>query len=485
MNSWIAVGNAFPLRNAAVAAGLIFFLMAGPLVAQAPVESADQVDRYVLEEMRNRQIPGLALAVVKDGVVVKSRGYGLADVERNVPVTPETRFNIASVDKQFTATLVMMLVEEGKLALEDEISKHLSGDPRAWKGIRIRHLLSHTSGLSDDWVETVRGREFFNYTTKELYDHARTVPLIFRPGTGWSYSDQGFFLLCLLVERVAGKPYHDVLRERILGPLGMTGVTVWEPKQVISNRASGYILDGGKLYRNRREIEYGLWNDLLLTTADLVKWDAALYTEKLLRKSSLEQMWTPARLNNGQPVRFRGAFRSYGFGWVLDTFRGHRIISHGGYTGVNIWRMPDDRTAVIVLTNLDRPSDSNPHGLANGVAGFYVPGASWLAMQPKSDAAPESTGKLREELLRLQAGKSDAALYAPEFETRFRKALTQDIHADLKLLGDFKSLAYLDQEVRDGGRLLYYRAEFARGRYFLRIFLDAAGRIAGMQGDRI
>lgn len=485
MNVRIAIGKAFSLRTLAVAAMIIFFLLAGPLAAQAPVEPADEVDRYVLEEMRNRQIPGLALAVVKDGVVVKSRGYGLADVERKVPVTPDTRFNIASVDKQFTATLVMMLVEEGKLNLEDEIGKHLPNASRAWKGIRIRHMLSHTAGLSDDWVETVRGREFFNYTTQQLYDHARTVPLIFRPGASWAYSDQGFFLLCLLVERVAGKPYHDVLRERILDPLGMTGVTVWEPKQVIANRASGYILDRGKLYRNRREIEYGLWNDLLLTTADLVKWDAALYTEKLLRKSSLQQMWTATRLNNGQPVRFRGGFRSYGFGWLVDTFRGHRIISHGGYTGVNIWRMPDDRTTVIVLTNLDRPSGSNPHGLANGVAGFYVPGASWLAMQPRADTAPEFTHRLRGELLRLQTGQSDKTLYAPEFGMYFHKAITGEIHVDLKSLGDFKSLAFLDQEVQGGGRLLYYRAEFARGRYFLRILLDAAGKIAGMQGDPV
>jgi D-alanyl-D-alanine carboxypeptidase len=471
--------------NFALVGSVAFFLLAGAATAQAPAEGTDEVDRYVLEEMRNRQIPGLALAVVKDGVVVKNRGYGLADVERNVPVTPETRFNIASVDKQLTAALVMMLVEEGKLSLEDEISRHLPGAPRSWKGIRIRHLLSHTSGLSDDWVETHRGREFFNYATKGLYDHARQVKPIFRPGAGWSYSDQGFFLLCMIVERTSGKPYHDVLRERILAPLGMTGVVVWEPKQVIPNRASGYILEDGKLYRNRREIDYGLWNDLLLTTADLVKWDAALYTEKLLKKSSLEQMWTPVRLNDGQPVRFRGAFRSYGFGWVLDTFRGHRIISHGGYTGVNIWRMPGGRTTVIVLTNLDRPSGSNPHGLANGVAGFYVPGASWLAMQPKPDAAPEFTARLREELLRLQQGKSDASLYAPDFAAQFHKALTHDMHADLKLLGDFKSLAYLDSEARDGGRLLYYRAEFARGRCFLRVLVDAAGRIAGMQGDRV
>lgn len=464
---------------------LASFGPAQPARAQSADESADEVDRYVLEEMQKRRIPGLALAVVKDGVVVKNKGYGLADVERNVPVRPETRFNIASVDKQFTATLVMMLAEEGKLHLDDEIRKHLPNAPRTWKDIRIRHLLSHTAGLSDDWVETVNDRAFFDYTTQQIYDHARKVPLIFQPGTSWAYSDQGFFLLCMIVERVAGKPYHDFLRERILAPLEMNGVVVWEPKQVIANRASGYILQDGTLYRNRREIDYGLWNDLLLTTDDLVKLDAALYTEKLLKKASLDQMWTPVRLANGEAVRFAGAMRSYGFGWVVDSFRGHRILSHGGYTGVNIWRMPDDRTTVIVLTNLDRPSGSNPHGLASGIAGFYVPGASWLAMEAKTDPVPEFTSKLQNELLRLQKGESDKALYAPEYAKKFHRAVSGSAHADLRTLGALRSLAFLDQESENGQRLLYYRAEFEGGRYFVRVLLDDAGKIIGVQGDRV
>lgn len=453
--------------------------------AQGAPPPSDDVDRYIFEEMQKRGIPGLALAVVQDGVVVKNRGYGLAQVENQVPVTPETRFNIASVDKQFTATLVMMLAEEGKLSIEDEIGRHLPEPPAAWKGIRIRHLLSHTGGLAENWLENINGRYFFDYSTQQLYDHARTVPPKFAPGTDWSYSDQGFFLLCMIVERVAGKPYHDFLRERILGPLEMTGVTVWEPRQVIPNRASGYTLREGKLYRNRREIDYSLWNDLLLTTGDLVKLDAALYTEKLLKKSSLDRMWTPAQLNNGEPVRFSGSMRSYGFGWVVDRFRGHRIISHGGYTGVNIWRMPDDRVTVIVLTNLDRPSGSNPHGLAQGVAGFYVPGVSWLAMPPKADPRPGFSAKLREELPRWLEGQSDESLYSADFVKKSHRAFVASSRAEMRRLGAFRSLAFLDEEATPAGRLLYLRAEFAGGCVFLRILLDASGKIADIQGDRV
>lgn len=463
----------------------LLFVIALSAAAQVVEVPRDDVDRYIFEEMEKRRIPGLALAVVKDGVVVKNRGYGLADVERSVPVTPESRFNIASVDKQFTATLVMMLAEEGKLTLDDEIGKHLPDPPATWKGIRIRHLLSHTGGLADDWLETVGDRYFFDYSTQQLYEHARTVPPKFPPGTDWSYSDQGFFLLCMIVERVAGKPYHDFLRQRILDPLQMTGVTVWEPRQVIPNRASGYILRDGKLYRNRREIDYGLWNDLLLTTSDLVKLDAALYTEKLLKKSSLDQMWTAARLNSGEPVRFSGSMRSYGFGWVVDSFRGHRILSHGGYTGVNIWRMPDDRVTVIVLTNLDRPSGSNPHGLAQGVAGFYVPGVSWLAMKPKKDPSAEFSSRLRDELQRLQKGESKEDLYSADFVRKFHRAFVAGAHSETRRLGEFRSLAFLDEEPASAGRLLYLRAEFDRGRYFLRVLLDQAGKIADVQGDRV
>jgi D-alanyl-D-alanine carboxypeptidase len=452
---------------------------------QSAPDPRDDVDRYIFEEMHQRGIPGLALAVVKDGVLVKNRGYGLAQVENQVPVTPETRFNIASVDKQFTATLVMMLAEEGKLSIEDEIGQHLPDPPAAWKGIRIRHLLSHTGGLADNWLENVNGRYFFDYSTQQLYEHARTVPPKFAPGTDWSYSDQGFFLLCMIVERVAGRPYHDFLRERILDPLQMTGVTVWEPRQVIPNRASGYTLRDGKLYRNRREIDYSLWNDLLLTTGDLVKLDAALYTEKLLTKASLDRMWTPARLNNGELVRFSGSMRSYGFGWVVDRFRGHRIISHGGYTGVNIWRMPEDRVTVIVLTNLDRPSGSNPHGLAQGVAGFYVPGVSWLAMQPAADPSPEFSRKLHEEVQRWPDGQSDETLYAPDFVKKSHQAFVASSRSEMRRLGAFRSLAFLDEEATPAGRLLYFRAEFKSGRLFLRVLLDASGKIADIQGDRV
>lgn len=464
---------------------LLVCTLASSSAAQAPENVSEAVDRYLAAEMQQRRIPGLALAVVKDGAVIKAQGYGFADLEHDVRVTPDTRFCIASVDKQFTATLVMMLAEEGKLGLDDPIRKHIPKAPPAWRAIRIRHLLTHTSGLRNDFLPLHRGVELTDYTTQQIFAHAFTLPLDFRPGTRWNYSDLGYLTLCLLVETVAGKPYHDVLRERILAPLGMDGVVVWKQKEIIKHRASGYAIEDGKLVHNRRVAEFELWDDLLLSVGDLAKWDAALYTEKLLKKSSLDQMWTPATLNDASTVHMRGLFRSYGFGWMLDTFRGHRVIVHTGYTGVCIWRFPDDRTTVIVLTNLDGPSGSNPISLAHAVAGLYVPGASWLALKPKSDPDPALTAALREELLRIQKGQPDAKRYAPAYAAEFRATLARAAHAELKNLGSLESFTFLDSELQGERRLLYFRAGFAKGRYFLRVLLDQDGRIARLQPDRL
>src|ERR1051326_5229947 len=336
------------------------------LLTAACIAHADKVDDYIKDEMQKQHIPGLSLAVVREGKIVKAKGYGLANLEWNVAVTPETLFQSGSVGKQFTATAVMMLVEEGKIGLEDRISKYLEGTPEAWKEITIRHLLTHTSGVGDVY-STLDLRQ--DYTEEALLKKAASVPVKFAPGEKWEYSNTGYVLLGILIHKVAGKFYGDFLKERIFTPLGMTTARNISEEDIIPHRAAGYRLAKGEL-KNQEWVSPTLNTtadgSLYLTALDMAKWDGALYTERLLKKASLEQMWTPVKLNNGKTF-------GYGFGWGLGEVNGHRLIEHGGawqgFLSI-ISRYVEDKTSVIVFVNT---ANANPGKIAHTVAGLYLP----------------------------------------------------------------------------------------------------------------
>ena len=330
---------------------------------------ADDVDDYVRAEMERQHIPGLALAVVRDGQLEKTAAYGLANVELNVPVRPDTVFQIQSVTKTFTATAVMMLVEEGKLALDDKITKHLSNLPPNWQEVTVRHLLTHTSGIKD----------FINEPTMDLrkdiqpgdvIESLQKLPLNFQPGEEYAYSNTGYHLLAMILHKLTGKLWGDLLRERISDPLGMNDTRVISLSDIITNRASGYVWEDGRL-KNGRFIAPTILayagGGLRSTVLDLAKWDAALATEKLLKRSTLDQMWTPARLNNG-------SHSDYGFGWGVTSHLGHRLVSHTGShaTGFKsvLARFVNDQLTVIVLTN---QRAANQMDIAKGVAASCLP----------------------------------------------------------------------------------------------------------------
>jgi CubicO group peptidase (beta-lactamase class C family) len=336
-------------------------------VASSVSAQSDKVDEYVKSEMQKRNIPGLSLAVVRGGEILHAKGYGLSNVELSVAASPETIYQSGSVGKQFTATLVMMLVEEGKLSLDDRIGKHIAGAPDIWKNITLRHLLTHTSGLSNSLYQKIDMRR--DYTEDELVQEIAALPLDFQPGEKWNYSNPGYVMLGILVHKVTGKFYGDLLREKIFAPLGMTTARIIDEADIILNRAAGYRLVDGAL-KNQEWVAPKLNTTadgaLYLTVLDMAKWDAALSTEKLLKKASLDLMWTAAKLNGGKTV-------PYGFGWMFADVRGHRVIQHGGaWQGfsTHIARYVDKKLTVIVLTNLaGAPAPS----IAAGVAGLYEP----------------------------------------------------------------------------------------------------------------
>ena len=317
--------------------------------------------------MQRQHIPGLSLLVAKSGKIIRAEGFGLANVELQVPVKPETVFQSGSVGKQFTATAVMMLVEEGKIGLDEPLTKFFADAPPAWKAVTIRELLSHTAGFGD-YPKDFNFRK--DWTEDELLKLVESIPLAYEPGTKWEYSNLGYLTLGIVIHRVTGEFYGDFLQQRIFRPLGMSSTRIISEADIVPNRAAGYRLVKGEL-KNQEWVAPAMNTtadgSLYVTTLDLAKWDAALYTEKLLKRSSLDLMWTPVKLKNGEPNKGH-----YGFGWFIDDRNGHRCIHHdGSWQGFEtaIDRYVDDHLTVVALTNL---SGAEPGKITQHVAEMYL-----------------------------------------------------------------------------------------------------------------
>ena len=348
---------------------LALLALIGTWSVAVAAQTPDAVDEYIHSEMDKQHIPGLALLVSRGGQPIRTQGYGLANVELQVPVKPETIFQSGSVGKQFTATAVMMLVEEGKVGLEDPLTKYFPDAPATWKQVTVRELLSHTAGFTD-YPKDFDLRK--DYSEAELLKIVEGIPLAYAPGTSWSYSNLGYLTLGILIHKVTGEFYGDFLQERIFRPLEMRTTRIINEADIIPNRSAGYRLLKGEL-KNQEWVSPTLNTtadgSLYFSILDLAKWDAALYTEKFLKRSSLEQMWTVAKLNNGQPNS-----GSYGFAWFIRDKNGRHIIGHEGqWQGFEtcILRHVDDKLTVVVLTNL---GDAKPEGIADGVAELYLGG---------------------------------------------------------------------------------------------------------------
>ncbi len=359
----LSVAQMYPHKRTSVILALIL-LLSTTCLAQDSLEQ--KIDEYLRTQMQAQQIPGVALAVVRDGKIVLARGYGLANVEHQVPVKPETIFQSGSTGKQFTATAVMMLVEEGKLSLDDKMTKYFTDAPESWNSITVRHLLTHTSGMTDYPADFDLRRD---YTEDDLLQRIKAIPLAFKPGEKWSYSNLAYVTLGILIHKVSGKFYGDFLQERIFKPLDMSTARIISEADIIPNRAAGYRVANGHL-KNQDWVSPSLNTTadgaLYMTIYDMAKWDAALYTEKLLKQSSLEQMWTKVKLNDGKTA-------AYGFGWGLSEVRGHRIIEHGGaWQGfkAHISRYVDDKLTIILFANQAR---ANQTKLARDIAAIINP----------------------------------------------------------------------------------------------------------------
>jgi CubicO group peptidase (beta-lactamase class C family) len=459
------------------------------LVLAAVRLGADDIDDYVNAQKERQRIPGLSVAICRAGRLARAAGYGLANVELAAPATPETVYQSGSLGKQFAATAVMMLVEEGRLRLDDPITRFFPGAPDWWKGATVRNLLTHTSGIPDWGEKEIDYRR--DYTEEELAKVAMSLPPDFAPGTQWSYSNTGYVLLGIIVRTASGKFYGDLLEERVFGPLGMTATRVISEADIVKNRAAGYRLEKDAL-KNQEWVSPTLNTtadgSLYLTALDLARWDAALYGDALLPRARLQQMWTPVRLANG-------ATFPYGFGWSVEEQRGSPNIEHGGsWQGfrTHIARYLDQKLTVIVLANL---AEARPEVIAHGIAGLVEPS---LRRPGPRDARPdpdeERTRSLKAVLDAWGSGRPSprmaAGLRAASSGTPREKSSRE---RTAERCGKMTALTYLDEDEVDGrgldrrgekvARILYYGLLTADAAYTYRFHLNAAGEVVDFSSE--
>lgn len=436
---------------------------------------ADSADDYLRAQMAQRHIPGLSVAVMQGGKVVKMQAYGAASLAPDRPATPDTVFNLASLTKQFTAAAVLKLAQDGKLGVDDEAARYVAGWPARWKGITVRQLLNQTTGIPN-FLETIPPGDYGkSYSTRGFLEAAASVPLLFAPGTQFAYSNTNYHLLALVVEKASGRPYGVYLHDTFFGPLGMTHTRLGDSRGSDPSRARGYGWDGARYVPDTLVIDPSLdFGDrgILSTAPDLVKWNAAL-DGGLLSPASKAVLWTPPALPGG-------AQTDYAAGWFAQTVGGHRLLWHNGVLPFSfsaaLMRFPDDRLSVVLLANSLKPADllSLPaYSLTLGLAKLYLPDLA-KADAGIPDPDPGTAALVKTVSAQIAADKLDPGLFAPALRAALTPQAVAPAHALLAPLGPLTSLVLL---ARDAGGTFLYRALYGLVAVRWLIAVDAGHKI--------
>lgn len=351
--------DCYRLRHVSARKALLALIaVTGTVTAQNAPDLAAKANAYI----KAAGIQGSVL-LAKNGKVILAKGYGLANMELDVPNTPATIFRLGSITKQFTAAAVLQLQEKGKLNVSDLISKYIPDTPAAWNSVTIRHLLTHTSGIpsyTDEIGYQAHMREQSG-PPPEFINRFRDRPLEFLPGERFHYDNSGYFLLGVIVEQVSGMKYEDYLRKNIFEPLQMTSTGYDWPATILKDRASGYSKSADGKQINAEFLDMGqpyAAGSLYSTVLDLYKWDRALYTTRVLSAQSIEAAFTPGKFDWAEGIK-------YGYGWGIAQVHGHKTVGHGG--GINgfstvIWRAIEEDAVSIVLSNSDAGSNVGKAG---------------------------------------------------------------------------------------------------------------------------
>lgn len=398
---------------------LPMLLTAAVQVSPAPA-TLDSIDRYVRSEVARQRIPGLSMAVLRGDSLLLARGWGEATVEHHVPAADSTIYQSGSVGKQFTSALVLQLVEDGRLRLDDPISRWFPEGPPRWRTITVRHLLTHTSGIPDYADSTLDYRR--DYSEDDLVRLAASLHPLFEPGARWSYSNTGYVLLGVIIRRITGTFYGDLLRSQIFDPLGMRTARIISESDIVPNRSDGYRLVEGRLEHQEwvaPKLNTTADGALYLTVLDLARWAVGLNHLRYPGPDGLRQSWTPVRLNDG------GTY-PYGFGWSLDQQRGFPRIGHtGSWQGfkASIQRYPEQDLTVIALANL---AEARPEAITLAVAGILEPALRPPQVIPEPASGSTPPQPIPDLLQEISAGRGAARLtpgLARFVSGEFREAL--------------------------------------------------------------
>jgi D-alanyl-D-alanine carboxypeptidase len=422
---------------------IAFLVLAAPARAQSTGNAAlsARVDSIASAVLASTGVPSATVAVVTHGQLAYAQAYGAAKLEPHVAATPEMRYGIGSISKQFTAACVLLLQQEGKLSLDDPVAKYIHGLTRG-SDVTIRQLLSHTSGYQDFWPQDYVPPAMEKAITPQgILDHWAKQPLDFEPGTRWQYSNTNFEIAALIVEKVSGKPFYEFVRTRILDPLGITSAVDFDSKGPSAVEPVGYMRYGlGPL---RPAISTGPgWmygaGELAMTARDLARWDISMIDQSLLKPESYRAMETAVLLKNGVST-------DYGLGVDVASSAGHRTIEHSGevagFTAENIV-YPDDSAAVIVLTNQDAAPASTL--IAQGIG---------RTLFSSEDADTQSrTARARAIFEGLQHGSIDRSLLTADANAYFSAQALGDFQSTLSPLGAPTTFEQMGQHER-GGKL--------------------------------
>jgi D-alanyl-D-alanine carboxypeptidase len=410
-------------------------------------------------------VPSASLAVVKDGTMAYVQAYGDARLDPKLPATSEMPYSIGSISKQFTATAVLMLQEQGKLSLDDKVGKWLPDLTRA-NEITLRQVLSMTSGYQDyapqdymipEWEEPI--------SAQQILDRWARIPLDFEPGTKWQYSNTNYVIAGVIVEKVSGQPLFTFLREHILKPLNITSVLDTNAKKLPESGPQGYFRYAlGPLRPAPHEGPGWMFaaGELAMTPTDLAKWDISVARESLMKPASYLAMETDTLLKNGVGTR-------YGLGMAVSSARGHRVLEHSGevsgFVADNIV-LPDDNFAVAVLTNQDAIGAAGEIG--HQVMNAYLQSAN--VSDPKEDAL------VRKIFDDLRAGKIDRAEFTDNANSYFSGQALKDYSSSLSALGEVQSFKQTSKSLRGGMTHMSYQVKFAQKTVGINIYQMSSGK---------
>jgi CubicO group peptidase (beta-lactamase class C family) len=439
------------------------FLVAGTLAAQIP----GKIDEIAAKALADSGAPSVSLAIVQGGKIVYEKAYGHARLDPATEAKAEMRYGIGSVSKQFLAGAILLLVQDGKLSLDDRVSRYLPNLTRAGE-ITIRQLLSHTSGYQDyypqDYVAPFMQKPV---TVDGILDQWAKKPLDFDPGTRWQYSNTNYVVAGRIIERVTGEPYFNFLAKRILGPLGMRSAIDLAEQTLAAPDAAGYTRFAlGPMRPVHPEARGWLFaaGELAMTAHDLALWDIGLMEHKLLTPGSIEAMTTPVRLLNGTPT-------NYALGVGVSNADGHPRLSHGGavsgFVSLNtVWL--DQGAAVVALANAD---GSNATGSVTAQIGPLLLAE---AEDPQAAGALKQARQIFDGLLE---GKIDRSLLTSNADAYFSRQTLEDASASLKALGAVKAFRQTSVEQRGGMTYRHFQIQFKDKSLYLNTLMVPDGKL--------